>query len=146
MDNLIVLERFSYAPDGTFGRLKFPNGFECFTVERPWIGNQVKISCIPEGVYFLGLRESPVVKRVTNGRYEDGWEVEDVPGRTYIMIHPGNWPKNFQGCIGVGDEYKLIGSSMGVSNSQDTFDKVMEIMNTRSDWELLIKQYRPEYP
>lgn len=146
MENLIVLERFSYAPDGTFGRMTFPNGFECFTVERPWAGNKVKVSCIPEGVYFLGLRNSPVVQRVTNGRYEDGWEVEDVPGRTFIMIHPGNWPKNFQGCIGVGDEYKLIGSSMGVSNSQNTFDQVMEIMNARNDWELMVKQYRPEYP
>jgi hypothetical protein len=50
----IVLERFAYTPIGSFGRLMFPE-FQCYTVERPWLDNKIRESCIPEGEYALKL-------------------------------------------------------------------------------------------
>ena len=142
----IILERFAYSPDGTFGKLYIPSvGFECFTVELPWEDNEPRVSCIPEGVYTLGKRYSPVVQRSSGGEFKEGWEVQDVPGRTYIMIHPGNWPHNFKGCIGVGRDYMVIPDRTGtprngVSSSRLTFSKLMAVMDTSNGWELDIRQ------
>lgn len=123
--NTITLVRFAYAPDGTFGRIKLPEGWSCFTVERPWKDNKPFESCIPDGVYDLKKRRSPVVERASGGDYIEGWEVCDVQGRSYIMIHPGNWPINFQGCIGVGKKYMVMQGANGVTESRATFADLM---------------------
>lgn len=139
---IITLERFSYAPDGTFGRLTLPCGWSCFTVERPWLDNRPRESCIPDGVYRMSRRRSPVVERTSDGDYLEGWEVCDVPGRSYIMIHPGNWPHNFKGCIGVGRSYAVIQGTTGVSHSRITFAELMGRLDGAADLELCIKPFR----
>lgn len=141
-DNTIVLERFAYSPDGTFGKMYVPGGFECYTVELPWKDNQPRVSCIPEGMYGLGKRYSPVVQRSSGGEFEVGWEVQNVPGRSLIMIHPGNWPSNFMGCIGTGKAYAVISGKNGVTSSRDTFRELMAELETRKDWQILITQKR----
>lgn len=151
MSNVIQLTRFAYLPDGTYGEMVFPNGEKFFTVERSWEGNKPNVSCIPDGTYRLGMRASSVVKRSSGGRHDEGWEVMDVPGRSYIMIHPGNWPKNFQGCIGVGRGMSIMKDSSGnlvhsVTSSRDAFMRMMEIMDEHTEWELVISPFIMEYP
>ena len=142
----VILERFAYAPDGTFGRLMLPNGQRFFTVERPWLSNKPFESCIPDGIYTLEKRRSGVVERSTEGNYVTGWEVTHVPGRTYIMIHPGNWPENFQGCIGVGLNYEVIDGVNGVTQSRLAFAQVMAALDGRASWRLEIRPFLMEYP
>lgn len=148
----VILERFAYAPDGTFGRLKMPNGKVFFTVERPWLGNKPFESCIPDGIYMLERRRSPVVERTRGGDYLEGWEVTHVPGRTFIMIHPGNWPRNFEGCIGVGTQYMVIKDpydgqwKSGVASSRKAFAQVMGALDGRETWRLEIRPFLMEYP
>ena len=151
MNNVIVLERFAYSPDGTFGVMTFPTGEQFYTVERPWLGNKPMESCIPEGLYILQKRYSPAVDRSSGGEFDEGWEVTNVPGRTFIMIHPGNWPINFQGCIGVGKEYTVIPDRSGVprngvTRSRDAFRDMMELMETSNAWDIDIRQKVIEYP
>jgi hypothetical protein len=88
---MLFLER-AYPPDNraTLGQLVVDD-FTCHTLERPWLQNQRNKSCIPEGTYALGLRPSPLIDRITGGEYTEGWEVMNVPNRTFIMFHPGNW-------------------------------------------------------
>lgn len=142
----IILERFAYAPDGTFGRLTLPDGWQCFTVERPWKANAVGESCIPEGTYRLHHRQSPVIDRTTGGDYRAGWEVADVPDRTYIMVHPANWPDDVEGCIGVGDDYRVISGRNAVANSRATFKALMRRVVTSHEWRIVVQPYRIEYP
>lgn len=142
----VILERFAYAPDGTFGRLKLPNGKQFFTVERPWLSNKPFESCIPDGIYTLEKRRSPVVERTSGGDYLEGWEVTHVPGRTYIMIHPGNWPTNVEGCIAVGMDYKVLDGRNGVSQSRLAFAQVMAALDGRQTWRLEIRPFLMEYP
>ena len=52
MPDTLQLQRFAYTPFGTFGRLYMPE-FQCFTIERPWLNNVPKESCIPEGEYGI---------------------------------------------------------------------------------------------
>lgn len=144
----VVLERFGYMPFGTYGKFMFPTGETFFTVERPWLDNKQGVSCIPEGIYPLGLRYSPVIKRTSGGLFTEGWEVMDVPNRSYIMIHPGNWPDDVEGCIAVGEKVVMLAMAQSrwlpaVSNSKETFKKVMALLNQQSSWDIEITHYNP---
>ena len=88
---ILVLNR-TYFPEGTQGILEWNGTIVCYTIELPWLGNQRRISCIPEGDYFLQLRFSPKFK----------WHflLMNVPGRDLILIHPANDAKlELLGCI-----------------------------------------------
>ena len=117
----ILLERFGYTPMGTFGILKV-GGFECYTVERPWLDNKVGESCIPEGKYDL----KP--DRYNRGGY-DAYEILNVPGRTEIKIHVANTMDNVIGCIGLGKRLGYIFNKWGVISSRTAFNEFMEEMN-----------------
>lgn len=142
----LFLTRFAYAPDGTFGQLELPDGQVIYTVEQPWNANKESASCIPDGVYSLAMRRSPVVERTSGGEYPEGWEVTDVPERTYIMLHPGNWPDDVAGCIAVGDDYRIIRGANAVANSQATFNRLMKALDPDEDWQIDIRPFLMEYP
>ena len=147
-----LLERFAYCPDGTFGLMTLPSGLVLYTAERPWLGNKQGVSCIPEGVYKLGKRNSPVVAKSSGGAYDEGWEVLDVPGRTFIMIHPGNFPMtDVRGCIAVGKAYRIIEDRLGiprnaVSSSRPAFRELMNVLDTSDYWDIEIIPKLISYP
>jgi len=63
------------------------------TIERPWKSNEPFESCLPPGTYL--------VERYTSDTYDEddlAWEVKDVPGRTKMLFHAGNWIRNSKGC------------------------------------------------
>lgn len=142
----MILWRDGYTEMGTFGRLILPSGRELYTVERPWLSNRQSVSCIPEGVYTLGSRFSNVVKRTSGGKYSQGWEVQSVPGRSYIMLHPGNTMDDLEGCIAVGDSLGYVKGKWAVLNSRKAFDVLMDELARQREWLLEIRRYAPEYP
>jgi len=87
---LILLRH--YLPKGTNGVISLENEKICYSIELPWRNNMRGVSCIPEGNYALGRRNSE----------HFGWhlEVQDVPERESILIHPANNAlKELKGCI-----------------------------------------------
>lgn len=87
----LLLER-DYFPEGTNGTLKIDGKLICFTIELPWSDNEKRVSCVPEGEYFL--------KRRFSQKY--GWHLhlQNVPNRELILIHPANDAQSeLQGCI-----------------------------------------------
>lgn len=121
----ITLERFAYSPVGVFGLLTLDDGWSCYTVERPWEGNRPSVSCIPEGTYPLRKRESPIVHRTSGGQFGYGWEVCEVPGRSLIMLHPGNTMEDVEGCISPGKNLGYVSGVWAVTNSRNTFEDLM---------------------
>lgn len=82
----------TYFPNGTNGTLYFNGKLICFTIELPWLHNEPKISCIPEGRYELQKRFSE----------HFGWHLHlmNVKNRSLILMHPANDAlKELEGCI-----------------------------------------------
>lgn len=76
------------------------------TLELPYIGNKRRKSCIPTGVHKM-------VRRTKGGfakRHRDNfkhpylWEIAEVDGRSDILIHCGNSPRDTLGCPLIGKE------------------------------------------
>lgn len=145
MTNRILLTRGHGFNMGTFGQLSMP-GFDCHTLERPWLGNRKSESCIPPGVYTCRLRNSEVVRETTGGTFSKGWEVTGVHGRTWIMIHPGNTIDDTAGCILPGDAFSAWDGMWTVTNSRDTFRALMDALSRADEWRLDIRYFQPEYP
>ena len=131
------LERFAYTPHGTFGKLMFDE-FECYTVERPWLNNRARESCIPEGEYFIEL-----------GQYNRGgypaYEVLNVPDRSLIKIHIGNSIDDVIGCIATGKTLGFIAGKWAVGSSGVAYREFMETMDGVQSAKLSITQYTPTW-
>ncbi len=129
----VLLKRYAYTKMGTFGVLSIVDCdeivFECLTVERPWLNNEPRVSCIPEGTYVLELRVSEIVYRTSKEEFEKGFEICDVPDRTFIMIHVANSMDDLQGCVGVGSSPAWIHHKWAVGNSRVTFQEFMYNMH-----------------
>lgn len=137
-NDAIIIERFCYAPNGTFGRLYYDD-FSCFTVEREWANNMPYISCIPDGRYICNWHNSP---RFGNTLAVVGGSVSLSPSPTHqrsaILFHLGNWPTNFNGCIGLGHTFACINGEMGVSSSRDTVQQFLSLFHGKANIPLII--------
>lgn len=128
----LIIESF-HSQDCTLGRL-FCGKFQCFTLELPWHGNSRGISCIPSGTYKAFKRESS-----KNGSVV---ELRDVPNRTFIQIHSGNYTRQIEGCILVGDGIKFLDGDEipDVTNSKATLTKLLAKLP--DEFEIEIKRAR----
>lgn len=103
-----------------------------FTLELPWLDNAPSISCIPPGKYKWKKRFSP-------GKKCEVIELIDVPGRSYIQIHLGNYTRQIEGCILPGMGLKDIDDDgiFDVTNSGEAFDKIMSMTADNGEIEIL---------
>ncbi len=99
-----TISRYVSADTGTPGVGAVNDGGKTLdTLELPDRGNAPGLSSIPDGSYQAGLVDSPHFGVPV-------WRLQDVPGRTFIEIHPANWAGDvskglycdLMGCIGVG--------------------------------------------
>ncbi len=111
----VVLQRGAPSPVGTRGNLTLNGELLCYTLERPWLENQNDVSDIPPGFYTVIKHNSP--------KFQDVWEVTNVPGREAILIHAGNTVQDTHGCILVG----LGIADGGISKSQAALAKLRGI-------------------
>lgn len=120
----LYLHRFQQDSGGTFGILTLGGKVPlCLTCEDPWNDNKNNISCIPEGIYEC--------RPHSGTRYKNVWWVENVPGRSAILIHQGNTTKNTEGCILVGDKLGRVSGRPAVLNSVKTLNKLRQILPDR---------------
>lgn len=112
----VVLERFSDDGKQTLGELVvLKDGkkiFECKTLELPWRNNKVQESCIPPGEY----KAVPY----SSSKYPNVYEITNVPGRSKILFHWGNYRSHTLGCILLGEAHVDINR-----------DKLADVVNSR---------------
>lgn len=132
---VLILSR-TYFLNGTNGKLEHEGKLICHTIELPWKDNKPKISCIPEGEYFITKRYSR----------KFGWHLEllQVHNRSLILFHPANnAQRELQGCI--APVTKLSGSGLGIM-SRIAFTKlkhlVYPILNQNENVLLLVQSLK----
>ena len=141
--------RRTYTPHQTEGRMYVFNErngveFDCDTLELKWLDNKTGVSCIPEGVYKVIRHKSP--------RYKDCFWIQNVKGRSEILIHdkvnfvgsknPKTHRSDLRGCIAPyfksmdidGDGIKDIAPR----SSTDAIKKLLEILP--DEFELTIEE------
>lgn len=117
--------------EGTFGEWVSDSGFKCVTLERLANGEN---PCIPEGIYRCVVKKTQDNFCMINGAKDYRlYELQDVAGRTDILIHSGNWFFQILGCILVGQEIIPIETPfktmlLGVNHSRDTLTRLMADM------------------
>lgn len=86
----------------------------CKVLELPDLDNQKRVSRIPAKVYRCKKRWSQ--------KYGWHYHVLDVEGRTWILIHFGNYKKDTLGCILPGSDFLDINGDghLDVTNSKNT--------------------------
>lgn len=129
----LVLDRFAYLPEATLGRLQIEDQV-LWIAERSWRGNKKEISCIPTGTYTC--------KQYSSKRFGETYEVCDVPDRTYILFHVGNFPeKDSLGCLLVGSS--LMKGQPAVSSSKVAMAKFRDLLKDVESFELVVQDKTP---
>ena len=123
----------TYFPEGTNGKLECDGKLICNTIELPWKMNETKVSCIPEGKYFIKKRYSK--------KFQWHLEVLDIKNRSLILFHPANNAlQELNGCI--APVTKLSGPGLGLM-SRKAFAKLKDLvykaLDCKESVELIIK-------
>lgn len=94
--------------------------FSCKTLELPWKNNQRNISCIPTGIY-------DVVPR-SNAKFGQHYHILNIPNRSFVLIHTGNFYTQIEGCILVGSAHLDINHDgiKDVVSSRNTLDQLLK--------------------
>ena len=141
----LVLKRIAKLDKYTIGKLYIDGKYFCDVLEDPDRGlssnmpldeiKKIKVkgeTAIPIGTYKINMNIiSPKFKnkfwaKPYNGKIP---RLENVPGYEGILIHPGSYPEDTQGCILVGKN-KIKGQ---VVESQNTFHSLMNILKGNND-------------
>lgn len=134
----MVLKRKLYCKDGVFGELQF-HGTEavyCLTLEHAFLQ--------PDGTYKPGVAvgEYKCIRGTHRLEHMDhdflAFELQKVPDRTQVLIHPGNYNQDSKSCILIGKEPPLSEKNKMISNSQDTFKNFMQLQSAVSEFILTI--------
>jgi len=115
----VTITRTETDESGTFGKLATDSGFECYTGELPQKNNLPDVSCIPAGNYGCAMRLST--------KHGMCYGVENVPNRTDVEIHAGNFcgdvsaglKTDVLGCIILGRAIGEIGNQKAILSSRD---------------------------
>ena len=115
---MVIFLTRTYFPTGTNGKLECEGKLIAYSIELPWKRNETKVSCIPEGKYFIRKRYSLKFK----------WHLEivGVSNRSLILFHPANYAlTELNGCI--APVSKLSGPGMGLL-SRNAFHKLKDLV------------------
>ena len=118
----LLLQRTSESPDGpTFGTMTDADSGVVVvpvTLELPDRGNQPDISRVPAGVYEYNRTQS----------HDIGYEVfetQQVPHRSGIALHKGNWLRDTKGCQLCGMTQGTLDGEAAVLQSGEAFALLM---------------------
>lgn len=108
---------------------------ELVTIELPDNGNQKNVSCIPEGVYQ--------VSRIVRPNGDKAYLLHNVPGRTEVEFHIGNYVAgkkvDSEGCILPGLYFTDINNDgfMDVAESTAAMNRMLNVMGERFELHII---------
>ena len=126
----LELLRVGQSNRGTFGVIRYGQIPFVLTLERPWVNNEKDVSCIPAGPYKC--------RRVRSPKFGDTYEICDVPNRTHVLLHKGNYLYDTQGCVLVGEEFSGTFDRPFIASSERGFLELMKLLNGAAEFDLFI--------
>lgn len=87
----LEVRRRWFIPTSTCGELRIDGVFECYILEPRKDHAYGKPFCIPIGTYDLVIEMSQHFGMMTP-------HLVEVPGFTFVEIHPGNFPSDTEAC------------------------------------------------
>lgn len=144
----LVAPRDKSTPEGVFGEFHDDKGnFICYSLEKPWLNNEKRVSCIPAGTYICKKYLSPTKGQV--------YWLQDTLPRTMIEIHSANVHTELLGCIAPGLGFSMFDIDTfgelcsrsgrpaakrikGVTRSREALQKLKLVAGWPSDFTLTI--------
>lgn len=123
----LTVSRIWFTDKSTMGILDVDGVRECYTLEPVTKDDDSKPRAIPVGIYPCRLLPSARFQTYTP-------HVLDVPGFTAIEIHPGNSPKDTEGCLLVGQTIDQEAEWIG--NSEPAFNDLLSKLDAAQDMEI----------
>lgn len=131
--------RVEMGDSGAFGVLVLDGQAFSVTLELPYRANTTGISCIPAGVYSCQRTVSPLVEKISGGKWDQTFEVTGVPGRSKILFHAGNTILDSRGCILIASSFGKLKGERAILNSGATFDLFMTALRNVKAFTLSIE-------
>ena len=102
------------------------------TLELPDLNNKKNISRIPAGKYNALIHNSP--------KFGKSLWIQNVPNRSEILIHKGNYHSDIRGCILIGQNHIDINNDRykDVTSSTKSINKLMSWINGLTEIEIHI--------
>lgn len=124
------LKRISNTDYGVFGVLLEGAIPFAATLEPPWRDNKVNVSCIPVGLYRC--------ERMQSHKFGMTFKVVGVKGRSDILFHKGNFEKDTQGCVLIGEEFDTIDGKAVITRSGKGYSEFMQRLDGEDEFALNI--------
>ncbi len=129
--SVVYLMRLRSDEQGTLGSLMTPGGYTCLSLELPDRNNRPNLSRIPVGEYRCTWHRSP--------RFGWVYWVRNVPGRSAVLIHPGNLAgdttrglkTHSHGCLLLGKHVGRLNGQRAVLASRPAIRDFCEVMNQK---------------
>tara|TARA_R110000851_G_scaffold231280_1_gene384107 strand:- start:41 stop:466 length:426 start_codon:yes stop_codon:yes gene_type:complete len=108
--------------------------FKSEAIERGWMDNKRRVSCIPPGEY-------PVKLEYSNRFKTSLYEIFNVPNRSECKFHAANYARQLNGCIALGRNRVDIDNDgyTDVTSSRKTMYKFHEAMGGDKEAVLIVK-------
>ncbi len=108
--------------------------FKAESIERGWLDNKKRVSCIPIGHYTARLEWSNKFKKML-------WEIYGVPNRSECKFHAANYSRQLNGCIALGQNRRDIDNDglKDVTSSKVTMKKFHEALDGEAQVDVIIR-------
>lgn len=133
------LTRKEFRQDGIFGEIHSEMGeLVAVTLEHAYPVLSTFMPKIPPGTYTCrrGMHR-------LHGMTEDfeTFEITGILGHTNLLFHWGNFNKDSEGCVLIGDQVAQNGSSGSqmILNSRATFKKFMKLQEGVNEFQLVVE-------
>jgi len=126
------LIRTDFRPDGIFGKLLDDSGTQLAVTLEHSYNNLPKI---PDGDYTCQRSQHRL-----HGMTQDfeTFQVMNVPGHDNILFHWGNFNKDSEGCILLGESIAQTGPQEMITNSRASWQKFMDTLSGCQTFDLAV--------
>ena len=133
----LTLVRTDFRADGIFGELKDEKSkVIAYTLEHAYQQDDGSFAPkVPVGVYTCN-RSSHLLHGMTNPF--ETFEVLSVPGHTGVLVHWGNFNKDSEGCILVGEAIMPSPKGQMITNSRAIFAEFMQTETGINQFQLTV--------